>query len=74
MSSLPNSHLITNFEILTELAATPFRALGNALIRSAERNPRYLAVQKINALSDAELAALGLTRAEAVRRTLGAYF
>ncbi|MEJ6397519.1 DUF1127 domain-containing protein [Yoonia sp. 208BN28-4] len=74
MASLPNSHIISNGEILLELLATPFRALGDMFTRAAERHPRFIAVEKINAMSDAELAAQGLTRADATRRALGIYF
>ncbi|ATX66162.1 hypothetical protein [Roseinatronobacter bogoriensis] len=44
----------------------------NALVRIAEFSPKYRAVMHFNAMSDAELAKLGLTRAEVVDRIFGA--
>ena len=74
MTALPNSHLISTGELLVELVVIPFRAIGNAVIAMAERHPRYKAVEKLNAMSDEQLAEKGLTRVEAVRQILGTYY
>lgn len=73
MSSLPNSHVITTRETLIELVARPFHAFVDILAASAERNPRVIAINRVNALSDAELAAKGTNRADAIRAALGVY-
>lgn len=41
-----------------------FSALGRALIRAAENNPRMKQVARLNETSDAELAEQGLSREE----------
>ncbi|WP_323006786.1 hypothetical protein [Pseudorhodobacter sp.] len=53
---------------LASLAARPFIAFYNLLILLAEMNPRMEAVNKLNALTDAQLAERGTTRGEEVRR------
>jgi hypothetical protein len=58
--------LISNREMLVELALTPFRAIGRVLINLAENNSRTQALQAIADISDADLAARGLTRAQAI--------
>lgn len=55
------------FEILAVLAK-PFTALGKALIAYGDRNSRYATLNKLLALSDAELAQRGLKRDHLVRR------
>ncbi|MBC9246586.1 DUF1127 domain-containing protein [Paracoccus sp. 11-3] len=52
----------------------PFRAIGGFLIRLAESSPRAKAVRRLNATSDAELAARGLTREGELRRIFGALY
>jgi len=42
------------------------------LVRVAENSPKYRAIQHYNAMSDAELAELGMTRADVVHRIFGA--
>lgn len=49
----------------------PFRALGRFMIACAEANPRMRALSRLSDLSDAELAAKGLTRDSEIRRILG---
>ena len=44
----------------------------NTLVRIAEFSPKYRAVMHFNAMSDAELAKLGMTRADVVNRIFGA--
>ena len=66
MALQPDNTLISNRELIVELLTTPFRALGNLFIKMAENNSRVTALNALNAMSDAELAAKGLTRAEAV--------
>ena len=66
MSLRPDNTLISNREMLLELLATPFRAIGNVFYKLAENNSRTLAIQAINAIPEAELRAKGLTRADAI--------
>lgn len=58
--------------------ANIFARLGttllNTLVRVAEANPRYQQAQRLAALSDAELAKLGMTRAEIPQRVWGSRF
>ncbi len=52
-----------------------FDRIWNGLIHMAENTPRAKAVQKLNQISDAELAACGTTRQEVVRRMFaGLYY
>lgn len=53
--------------LLSALAA-PFRAMGQFLISLAEAGPRMDEVRRLNAMTDADLAARGLTREGEVRR------
>jgi len=53
---------------LSSLAARPFAAFWNLLIRMAEAHPRMDAVNALNAQTDEQLAARGTTRANEVRR------
>ncbi len=61
--------LISNREMFIELALAPFRAIGRVLVSLAENNSRTQALQAIAAISDEELAAKGLTRADAISMT-----
>ena len=74
MTALLNSHLISNRELIVELFATPLRAIGNGIIAMVERNPRFGAIERLNEISDEELAAKGVTRVDAVRQILGTYY
>ncbi|MEL6681682.1 MAG: DUF1127 domain-containing protein [Pseudomonadota bacterium] len=60
MALRPDNTLITNREMLAEL----FRKIGEILSGLVMRSPQYAAVEKLNRLSDADLAAKGLTRAQ----------
>ncbi|MBK0326848.1 hypothetical protein I5535_06015 [Rhodobacteraceae bacterium F11138] len=46
---------------------SPFRAVGRFLIQCANNNHRLMTAQKLNAMSDAELAKLGITRDKIVQ-------
>jgi uncharacterized protein YjiS (DUF1127 family) len=62
---------ITTAKSEFSLAATlarPFRGVWNFLVLVAEAHPRMEAVNKLNALSDADLEARGTTRSDEVRR------
>ncbi len=59
--------------ILSPLIAT-FRSLGNVLIAIAEAGPRMEAIRRLNAMSDKDLHARGLTREGEVRRIFGDHF
>lgn len=49
----------------------PFAAIGMMLVAIAEAGPRMKQVERLNALSDDELSALGTTRAEMVKKIFG---
>lgn len=59
--------------ILSAITA-PFRAIGRFLIGMSEYHPRAQAINRLNALSDTDLAALGLTREAELRRIFGGAF
>ena len=69
--------LMTTPEMIWELVAKPIRiaaaSVGNALVAMAENSSQMQAARRIAEMSDEELAALGVTRAEAVQRALGRY-
>ena len=69
MAIRPDNTLITNREMLLELASLPFRAVAALLHKLAENNSRMQALAAIAAVSDQELQAKGLTRADAVSLT-----
>ena len=50
------------------LAAAPFRALGHFLVRLGEASRLGQEVERLNRLSDDDLAARGLTREGEIRR------
>lgn len=65
--------LITNKEIFAELGRvvlSPFRAFGTLMIKMAENNPRVHALNTIAAMTDEELAEMGLNREQAVRNAV----
>ncbi len=43
----------------------------NLMVRIAEADPRYKRIEELNKLSDEEIAARGLSRADLVRQVLG---
>ncbi len=61
--------LISNREMLVELILTPLRALGGLIERMAISNSRTQALIAINEISDEELRAKGLSRADVVSMT-----
>ncbi len=66
MAIRSDNTLISNSEMAIELVMLPFRAIGNFIYKVAENNSRTQALQAINAITDEELQAKGLTRADAV--------
>ncbi|MGO4909648.1 hypothetical protein ACEN2J_15085 [Pseudorhodobacter sp. W20_MBD10_FR17] len=62
----------SEFSFATTIAR-PFRAVWNFLLLVAEAHPRMQSVNKLNALSDAELEARGTTRSDEVRRIFVGY-
>ncbi|WPY96145.1 DUF1127 domain-containing protein (plasmid) [Limimaricola variabilis] len=56
---------------LTSILVAPFAAIGRGLVALAEAGPRMQQVRRLNEMSDEDLAALGTTRAEMVRRIFG---
>lgn len=69
MAIRPDNTLITNREMFLELASVPFRPIAALLHKLAENNSRMQALEAIAAVSDKELQARGLTRADAVSLT-----
>ena len=67
MALRPDNTLITNREILAEVLLAPFAALAGWFENYAMNNARTQALRAVANMSDAELAAKGLTRAEALR-------
>ena len=59
---------------LGHILAAPFKAVANGLIALAEAGPRMQEINRLNAQSDAQLAAQGKTRDGEVRRIFGAHF
>ena len=59
---------------LGHLLGAPFKAFGTALVALAEAGPRMQQINRLNAMTDDQLAALGKTRAGEVRRIFGAHF
>ncbi|MFN3822826.1 MAG: hypothetical protein ACK4RN_02495 [Pseudorhodobacter sp.] len=53
------------------LLARPFIAFWNVMMLIAEHGPRMDEVRKLNALSDEDLAARGLTRVGEIQRIFG---
>lgn len=70
MALQSDNTLITNREMLTELVLAPFYALARGIEYYAENNATTKALRAVGQMSDEELAAKGLTRAEAVRMVL----
>ena len=66
MALRPDNSLITNREMIFELLAAPLNALTRWIETIAESNARTQALRAIVEISDADLQAKGLTRAEAV--------
>ena len=66
MSLRPDNTLISTREMLLELLATPFRAIGSGLKGFATSTARTQTLRELAAISDEELEARGLTRAEIV--------
>jgi len=66
MTLRPDNTLITNREMLVELALTPFRAVVAFFERLSESNARAQALAAVGAMTDEELKAKGLTRADAI--------
>ncbi|MBU3029857.1 hypothetical protein [Paracoccus marinaquae] len=50
--------------------AAPFVAIGKFLVSMAEAGPQMRAIERLNRISDADLAARGLTRDGEIRRIL----
>ncbi|MEL6684578.1 MAG: DUF1127 domain-containing protein [Pseudomonadota bacterium] len=66
MSLRPDNTLISNREMLLELAAAPFRAIASLLGTLAISSARVRTLQEIAAIPDEELRAKGLTRADVI--------
>lgn len=56
---------------LLRAIAAPFRAVGIFLVQLAESGPKMDQIRRLNATSDEDLAARGLTREGEVRRIFG---
>lgn len=69
MAIRPDNTLISNREMAIELLLAPFAAFGTLMHNLAENNSRMQALQALSTITDAELQARGLTRADAVSQT-----
>lgn len=56
---------------LPAMLAVPFLALGRFMIFIAETSPKARQIERLQTVSDAELARCGLTREGEIRRILG---
>ncbi|MGR3497508.1 MAG: hypothetical protein ACU0E9_01215 [Limimaricola soesokkakensis] len=56
---------------LAGILIAPFAYIGRGLVAIAEAGPRMQQVRRLNDMSDEDLAALGTTRAEMVRKIFG---
>lgn len=52
---------------LLRILATPFSAFGRFLVFAAENSTRMQTIERLNAMTDEQLAAKGLTRETIVR-------
>lgn len=59
---------------LSGIITRPLAAVWNFLTLIAEAHPRMEAINKLNALSDEQLAERGTTRHDEVRRIFGGHF
>lgn len=69
MAIRPDNTLISNREMLLELISVAFRPFATAFHAMAANSTQMQALERIAAVSDAELQAKGLTRAQAVSMT-----
>ncbi len=60
--------------LLSSLAARPFVAFWNVMVRIAEAHPKMTAVKALNAQTDAQLAARGTSRTDEIRRIFAGQF
>ncbi|MBO9395769.1 MULTISPECIES: DUF1127 domain-containing protein [unclassified Shimia] len=58
---------------LGKVLAAPFRAIGNGFVSLIENNSRIQQVDRLNALTDAQLAARGLKREDIVQHVFRDY-
>ena len=66
MAFQTDNTLISTRELIIELALTPLRALGRGIVYLTENKSRAKTLRALSAISDEQLAARGLTRAEVV--------
>jgi uncharacterized protein YjiS (DUF1127 family) len=66
MAFRSDNSLISNREMLVELALVPVRAIGRMFVYLTERNSRTQTLRALSEISDEQLAARGLTRAQVV--------
>lgn len=74
MAYQADNTLITNREMLVALIARPFVAIFEFLIALAEATPKAQQLQALSEMSDAALAARGLTRQGEIARIMGGYY
>ena len=70
------AHIATNTYghiSLGKTLAKPFVAIGHFLVKLGEANSRAKTVQRLNDMSDAELARIGLAREDIVRHVFRDY-
>ncbi|MFT4915545.1 MAG: hypothetical protein ACI9ND_002261 [Yoonia sp.] len=70
MSTYNMNSMMTNREMAIAVLALPFRAIASFLRSMASNTSRMRQLDDLQALSDAELAKRGLTRAQAALQML----
>ncbi len=73
MSYTVDNTLISNREILGQLLSKIGSAIAVPFTAMIKSSASYAILEELNATTDEELAAQGLTRAEAVERAFGHY-
>ncbi|WP_372884522.1 DUF1127 domain-containing protein [Shimia sp.] len=61
------THSLPHHSPILHIISAPFRAIMQAMIAHAEADPRLKQIERLNALSDAELTKRGLERDDIVR-------
>jgi len=66
--------MMTNREMALALIARPFQLIGHYLSKQTYQTARMTTLTSLQQLTDADLAARGLTRAQAVQMALRSQF
>jgi hypothetical protein len=74
MSTYNMNTMMTNREMALAVVALPFYAIARSLRNIGQNSSRVQRLNELNAMSDAELAAQDLTRAQAAQQILRSHF